>query len=144
MQPYRRRAAPKRLATPYRERKTGCRLLPGTVISYLHVYSERLLTGAAPFVSSKMATFANILYDESFKVVLSEPSNRRLLIKLIEFFLPGKTIRSLTLNDKEQHGLILSDKNVNFDLYCTTMTTELDIIARREFARKEGRAEGLS
>jgi len=91
-----------------------------------------------------MASFANILYDEAFKVVLSEPSNRRLLIKLIEFFLPGKTIRSLTLNDKEQHGLILSDKNVNFDLYCTTMTTELDIIARREFARKEGRAEGLS
>ena len=75
-----------------------------------------------------MATFANILYDEAFKVVLSEPSNRRLLIKLIEFFLPGKAIRSLTLNDKEQHGLIISDKNATFDLYCTTEQGERFIV----------------
>ena len=83
-----------------------------------------------------MATFANILYDEAFKVVLSEPSNRRLLIKLIEFFLPGKTIRSLTLNDKEQHGLILSDKNVNFDLYCTTDLGE-NFIVEMQFTSQE-------
>ena len=38
-----------------------------------------------------MATFANILYDEAFKVVLTEPSNRQLLIKLIEFFVPEKS-----------------------------------------------------
>ena len=75
-----------------------------------------------------MATFANILYDEAFKVVLAEPSNRRLLAKLIEFFLPGISISSLTLNDKEQHGLVLSDKNVNFDLYCTTDQGESFIV----------------
>lgn len=75
-----------------------------------------------------MATFANILFDETFKVVLAEPSNRRLLMKLIEFFLPGKTIQHLFLNDKEQHGLILSDKNCTFDLYCTTDTGERMIV----------------
>jgi len=75
-----------------------------------------------------MATFANILYDEAFKVVLTEPSNRRLLVKLIEFFLPGKTIQSITLDDKEQHGLILSDKNVTFDLLCTTDQNERFIV----------------
>ena len=75
-----------------------------------------------------MATFANILHDEAFKVVLTEPSNRRLLVKLIEFFLPGKTIKSLTLDDKEQHGLIMSDKNVTFDLLCTTDQNERFIV----------------
>lgn len=83
-----------------------------------------------------MATFANILYDEAFKVVLSEPSNRQLLIKLIEFFLPGKTIHSLTLNDKERHGLILSDKNVTFDLYCTTDHNE-HFIVEMQFSSQE-------
>ena len=83
-----------------------------------------------------MATFANILYDEAFKVVLTEPSNRQLLIKLIEFFVPEKTISALTLNDKEQHGLILSDKNVNFDLYCTTDQGE-SFIVEMQFSSQE-------
>ena len=67
-----------------------------------------------------MSTFANILYDEAFKLVLSAPANRPLLVKLVEFFLPGLKIQSLTLADKEQHGLVLSDKSSIFDLYCTT------------------------
>ena len=83
-----------------------------------------------------MATFANILYDEAFKVVLTEPSNRQLLIKLIEFFVPEKTISALTLNDKEQHGLIMSDKNVNFDLYCTTDQGE-SFIVEMQFSSQE-------
>lgn len=67
-----------------------------------------------------MATFANILYDEAFKVILANPTNRELLIRLVEFFLPEKTIKTLSFNDKEQHGLLLSSKNSTFDLYCTT------------------------
>lgn len=48
--------------------------------------------------------FANILHDETFKVVLAKPSNKRLLIQLIEFFLPEKKIKTLDYNDKEQHA----------------------------------------
>ena len=83
-----------------------------------------------------MATFANILYDDTFKVVLAEPSNRQLLIKLVEFFLPGKKIESLSLDDKEQHGLILSDKNCTFDLYCTTDTGE-QLIVEMQYSSQE-------
>ena len=83
-----------------------------------------------------MAHFANILYDEAFKVVLSEPSNKRLLIKLIEFFLPGTHIASLTLDDKEQHGLILSEKNSTFDLFCTTDSGER-LIVEMQFAQQD-------
>ena len=75
-----------------------------------------------------MAKFANILMDEAFKVVFAEPSNNRLLIKFVEFFLPGKKIQTLTLDDKEQHGLTLSEKNTTFDLYCTTDTQERFIV----------------
>lgn len=83
-----------------------------------------------------MAHFANILHDEAFKVVLSEPSNNRLLIKLVEFFLPGKHIASLSLDDKEQHGLILSEKNSTFDLFCTTDTGER-LIVEMQFAQQD-------
>ena len=34
----------------------------------------------------------------------------------------------MTLDDKEQHGLILSDKNCTFDLYCTADTGERFIV----------------
>ena len=83
-----------------------------------------------------MAHFANILHDEAFKVVLSEPSNNRLLIKLVEFFLPGKHIASLSLDDKEQHGLILSEKNSTFDLFCTTDTGER-LIVEMQFSQQD-------
>ena len=72
--------------------------------------------------------YANILYDEAFKVVLCSPGNEELLIKIIELLIPGKRIRSLSLHDKEQHGLSLSDKNVNFDLYCTSESGEQFIV----------------
>ena len=83
-----------------------------------------------------MAHFANILHDEAFKVVLSEPSNNRLLIKLVEFFLPGKHIASLSLDDKEQHGLILSEKNSTFDLFYTTDTGER-LIVEMQFSQQD-------
>lgn len=80
--------------------------------------------------------FANILHDETFKVVLAEPSNRQLLINLIEFFLPGKKIKTLNYDDKEQHGLILSDKTSIFDLYCTTDIGEKLIIEMQFSSQK--------
>ena len=95
---------------------------------------------STPGCSSKnytiMPTFANILYDETFKLVLSAPANRPLLIKLVEFFLPGLKIHSLTLDDKEQHGLVLSDKSSIFDLYCTTDKGE-QLIVEMQFSSQE-------
>lgn len=90
-----------------------------------------------------MSTFANILYDDAFKVVLTEPSNKRLLIKLVEFFLPGKKIQTLTLDDKEQHGLVLSDKNCTFDLFCTTDTNERIIVEMQFLAQSSFRERML-
>ena len=72
--------------------------------------------------------FANILYDDTFKVVVCAPGNEALLIGLIETLIPGKSIRSLKIIDKEQHGLVISDKNVTFDLFCTSDDGEQFIV----------------
>ena len=60
--------------------------------------------------------YANILYDESFKLVVGAPGNERLLAMLIELLIPGKRISRLIRLDKENHGLVFSDKNTTFDL----------------------------
>ena len=75
-----------------------------------------------------MVKYTSILNDEAFKVFLTNPSNKDLLILLVEFLLPGKKIKTLTLDDKEQHVLSISDKNCTFDVYCTTDTKERLII----------------
>ena len=72
----------------------------------------------------------------AFKIIFTEPSNEQLLVKLIEFFLPGIHIQTLTLNDKEQHGLILSDKSCTFDLFCTTDSGE-QIIVEMQYSSQE-------
>ena len=36
--------------------------------------------------------FANLLYDETFKIVIGAPGNEPLIIKLIEMLIPGKKI----------------------------------------------------
>ena len=77
---------------------------------------------------TRKSRYANILLDEAFKVILCSPENEKLLIKIIELLIPGKKISSLTLRDKEQHGLALTDKNVNFDLYCTSESGEQFIV----------------
>ena len=56
--------------------------------------------------------YANILFDDAFKVVVCAPGNERLLIKLIETLIPEKSIMHLELQDKENHGLSLSEKKL--------------------------------
>ncbi|MBO4447039.1 MAG: Rpn family recombination-promoting nuclease/putative transposase [Bacteroidales bacterium] len=63
--------------------------------------------------------YANLTYDEAFKLVIFAPGNEPLIIKMLELILPGKKINSLVLKDREQHGLAISDKNSTFDIYCT-------------------------
>lgn len=72
--------------------------------------------------------YANILMDETFKVVLCNPENEQLLKEIIELLIPGKRIDKLVLRDKEHHGFALSDKNVTFDLYCTDDNGEQFIV----------------
>ena len=104
-----------------------------------------LCRGPGPFVLQDLATFpgpappgirlfsdqmesktrfANILFDETFKIVMGAPGNDPLLIKIIELLLPGKQIRTLQRLDKENHGFVFSDKNTTFDLFCTSEAGE--------------------
>ena len=80
--------------------------------------------------------FANILFDETFKIVMGAPGNDPLLIKIIELLLPGKQIRTLQRLDKENHGFVFSDKNTTFDLFCTSGTGE-QFIVEMQFAEQE-------
>lgn len=72
--------------------------------------------------------YANILFDDAFKVVVCAPGNEPLLIKIVELLIPGKHIRSMELRDKENHGLSVSDKITTFDLFCTSETGEQFIV----------------
>ena len=72
--------------------------------------------------------FANLTYDETFKVIAGDPANERVLIDIIELFIPGKRIRSIERLDKEMHGFVISDKNITFDLLCKTDADELFIV----------------
>ena len=44
------------------------------------------------------------------------PENEKLLIEIIELLIPGKHISSITFVNKEMHGLVIEEKNVNFDM----------------------------
>ena len=75
-----------------------------------------------------MQIFANLLHDETFKIVVGAPGNEPLVIKFIEMLIPGKKILELTNLDKENHGLVISDKNTTFDLFCTSEEGEQFIV----------------
>ena len=75
-----------------------------------------------------MNRYANILFDDTFKVVICAPGNEALLIRIIELLIPGKHVKSLVLRDKENHGLSVSDKITTFDLYCTSENGEQFIV----------------
>lgn len=67
--------------------------------------------------------YAYILYDATFKLVICTPENERLLIEILELLIPGKHIASITFINREQHGLVISEKNVTFDLLCRDADT---------------------
>ena len=83
-----------------------------------------------------MSRFANILFDDAFKVAVCAPGNEGLLIKIIELLIPGKHIKSLVLRDKENHGLSVSDKITTFDLYCTGENGEQFIVEMQHSPQK--------
>ena len=67
--------------------------------------------------------YACILYDATFKIIVCNPRNEKLMIKIIELLLPGKHIDSIDFLDKEQHGLEKHEKGVTFDLLCKDRET---------------------
>ena len=64
--------------------------------------------------------YACVLYDATFKVVLVRRENEELIRRIIELLIPGKHISSLTFIDKEQKGLVVSEKNVTFRFAAVT------------------------
>ena len=86
--------------------------------------------------------FANILFDDAFKVVVCTPGNEKLLAKIIELLIPGKTVTGLVLKEKENHGLSVSDKITNFDLFCTGDTGE-QFIVEMQFSPQNSYADRM-
>ena len=67
--------------------------------------------------------FACLLYDSTLKTVLGVQENEELFIEILEFLIPGKRISSITFDNKEKHGLVVSEKVVIFDLLCQDKET---------------------
>ena len=67
--------------------------------------------------------YAYLLSDATFKLVICTPENEKLLIEILELLIPGKHIDSITFINREQHGLVISEKNVTFDLLCRDADT---------------------
>ena len=67
--------------------------------------------------------YACLLYDSTVKTVLGVQENEDLLIEILQFLIPGKRISSITVGNKEKHGLVVSEKVVIFDLLCRDADT---------------------
>ena len=80
--------------------------------------------------------YACVLYDGAFKVVLIRPENEELIRKIIELLIPGKHLSRLTFIDKEQKGLVVSEKNVTFDILCKDKETGEEFIVEMQFGKQ--------
>ena len=85
------------------------------------------------------ARYANIMYDTAFKLVFGSEANKSLLIELLEALIPGKKISDVTFHAAELAGMTLDERNQ----YDQDMTTEIDKIAQLDYAKEQGREEGL-
>ena len=73
--------------------------------------------------SGKQGRYACILYDSTFKVVICNPRNERLMMDIIELLIPGKYLSGISFIEKEKHGLVVTEKSTNFDLLCKEKDT---------------------
>ena len=83
-----------------------------------------------------MTRYANILTDETFKVVLCDPRNKQLFMDMIEL-LVHKKLSDLIFLNIEQHGLAISDKNTKFDMLCKASDTGEEFIVEVQNRRQE-------
>ena len=80
--------------------------------------------------------YACVLYDGTFKVVLIRPENEELIRKIIELLIPGKRLSRLTFIDKEQKGLVVSEKSSIFDILCKDEETGEEFIVEMQFGKQ--------
>ena len=69
-------------------------------------------------------------------MVICTRENKRLLKEIIEL-LTGKHISNITLKDKEQHGLVIEEKNVTFDILCEDEETGEEFLVEVQNADKD-------
>ena len=90
-----------------------------------------------PLALEGKGRYAFLLFDATFKVVVCTPENEKLLIEIIELLIPGKHISHLWFIDKEQHGLVIEDKNVIFDLLCKDKDTGEEFLVEMQNAEEK-------
>lgn len=56
------------------------------------------------------------------------PENEKLVIEILELLIPGKRIGHIDFINKERHGLVVSEKNVTFDLLCKEKDTDEEFL----------------
>ena len=81
--------------------------------------------------------YAFLLFDSTMKVVIFNPENEKLLIQILELLLPGKHISGITFTDKEKHGLVISEKVVNFDMLCKDEDTGEEFLVEVQNAAQD-------
>lgn len=72
--------------------------------------------------------YAQLLYDDVFKIVFAAPENEDLLIMLLNLLIPEIDAREITFIDKEQHGFAFNEKKCIFDVYIRTASGERVVV----------------
>lgn len=80
--------------------------------------------------------YAQLLYDEIFKLIFSAPENEDLLMMLLNLLIPEIDVKEITFIDKEQHGFAFNEKKCIFDVYCLTENEER-IVVEMQFTEKD-------
>lgn len=81
-----------------------------------------------PLAPLGQGRYAFLLFDSTFKTVICTPENEKLLIQIIELLVPGRHISGITFINTEKHGLVISEKVVNFDLLCKDANTDEEFL----------------
>ena len=89
-----------------------------------------------PLAPVGQGRYAFLLFDSTFKVVLCTPENEKLLIQILELLIPGKHISGITFTNKEKHGLVISEKVVNFDMLCKDADTGEEFLVEVQNAQQ--------
>ena len=102
-----------------------------------YVQPKHIAIMTKPLASQGKGRYAFLLFDATFKVVVCTPENEKLLIEIIELLIPGKHISHIIFINKEQHGLVIEDKNVTFDLLCIDKDTGEEFLVEVQNAEEK-------
>ena len=80
--------------------------------------------------------FACLLFDSTMKTILGTQAHADLFIDILELLLPEKHISSITMLNKEYHGLNNSEKRATFDLLCRDDDTGEEFLVELQNANK--------